>query len=346
MIAKSNKFGADSPARVTGSRGFTLVELLVVVAIIGILVSLSVPYLMDAKQRARETQTAANVTEVHNAIEAFGTDHNGMYPFRIRWFDDATRNAPGFDPYIATDTGTGLTSDAPSWCSLGLIGGVRTVTDSFADNTQWNVVERRGGPQEHGVIQPYGWQYDPFYRTFNQYSDPLIALGYLDNYPPNPFLKGRPMGNIAWNYGQAGSQLDHTIPNPSVFPSPGDFCYTFFYGTDESGTALVDPPGVVEAKLSYQAKSPTTTYSGIYYLDLVDSYQLWAYGVLPMNGPTYVIYPNNVFGLSVPGRREASKDWDNSGTKDMFEMGLIAYFKTTGSGSRQAVDAQGNRVEF
>ena len=65
-----------------------------------------------------------------------------------------------------------------------------------------------------------------------------------------------------------------------------------------------------------------------------------------MNGPTYVIYPNNGFGLSVRGRREAKKDWDNSGTKDMFEMGMVAYFKTTGSSASQAVDAQGNPVEF
>ena len=351
--------------------GFTLIELLVVVAIIAILVSISVKYMTDARNRAKETQTAANLSQIHGALEAFATDNNGLYPFRVRWFDPVTSTAPNFDPYTATDTGGGKTSNPQGWSSLGLFGGVRVAAEvdngggswELIDNTWYNPSQLNpfGNNGPHGlhestILQPhYGnaapptspgassAAYTAFYEQFNEYSDPLVAMGYLDAYPANPFLK-RPMGNIMWNYGVAGSVLNKTIPGPDVVPTPGDFCYTFFYGTN--GPNLVDPPGVVEAKKSYVAKSPHLTLPGLYYVDLIDSYQLWAYGKLSFNGGVYVAYPNNAAGLATRGAREAKRDWDNSGTKDMFEIGMIAYYKQTGAGASQASDASGNKVEF
>jgi prepilin-type N-terminal cleavage/methylation domain-containing protein len=335
--------------------GFTLIELLVVIVIIAMLVTISVKYLTDARNRAKQTQTAANLSEIHRALESFATDNNGLYPFRMRWFDDATVNAANFDPYSATDTGSGMHSDPAGWFSLGLFGGVKVVTDTFDDNTwtsastaPYNPNTQWHGMAEHKILQPnYGG--DPatsraFYQVFNQYSDPLVALGYLEAYPPNPFLK-RPMGNIMWNYGTTSAgNLDKTIPGPDVVTTPGDFCYTFFYGT--SGGTYIDPPGVIEAKKSYVVKTPQETHPGAYYLDLIDSYQMWAYGKLPLNGANYVCYPNNRYGLTAPGLREARRDWDNSGTKDMFEIGLIQYYKVTGTGSSNASNAAGNRVEY
>jgi hypothetical protein len=157
------------------------------------------------------------------------------------------------------------------------------------------------------------------------------------------------MGSIAWTYGNTDwnggpDKLDKTIPGPDVYPLPGDFVYTFFYNT--AGDTLVNPPGIVEAKKSYQAKSPTATHDGMYYLDVIDSYQLWAYGSLPMNGAAYVCYPNNSLGLSSRSNQEAKKDYDNSGTKDMFELGMIAYFKRTSGQSGGTTTQSGGKVEF
>lgn len=252
--------------------GFTLVELLVVVAIIAILVTISVKYMSDARVRAKEMQTAANLSEIHKALESFATDNNGLYPFRMRWFDDTTAGAPNFDPYTATDTGGGMTSSPSGWFSLGLFGGVKVVTDTFQDNTfeqeASNPTSPWQGMREHKVLQPYYGSdaavRQQFYWVFNQYSDPLVANGYMASYPANPFLK-RPMGDIMWNYGATSAgNLDKTIPGPNVLPTPGDFCYTFFYGT--SGGSYVTPPGVVEAKKSYVARSPAATHPGVYYL--------------------------------------------------------------------------------
>ena len=71
-------------ARDSKSKGFTLAELLVVVAIIAILVSIAIPALNGAVERAREAQDAANVRNLYSVLsiaildpdKAFGSTAN------------------------------------------------------------------------------------------------------------------------------------------------------------------------------------------------------------------------------------------------------------------------------
>ncbi len=309
--------------------GFTLIELLVVIVIIGILATMAIPMINQARVKAKETQVAANVSEIQKGLEAFATDNNGMYPFRL-WCYQTNPNV-AFDPL---NTNLNVTSsDPPSWFSLGLFGGVRVVNRDFSLNTEPQAPGGMEGDAEHKVIQPFGWT-DNEYQIFNQYSDPLRALGYLGDYPTNPFLH-RPMGNIFWRYGDAAdadatrSGLDRVVPDPDVYPTPGDFCYTFFYRISTDGTETVDPTGVAERKRSFQAKSETQTLGNrVYYLDMVDSYQLWGYGNIPLNGGVYQAYPNNGrSGAAKGGNHNARQDWDNNGFKDMYEIGMVAYYK-------------------
>ena len=56
-------------------KGFTLVELLIVVAIIGIIIAIAIPNLMNAIQRARQKRTMADIKVVASMWETYFVDY-------------------------------------------------------------------------------------------------------------------------------------------------------------------------------------------------------------------------------------------------------------------------------
>ncbi|HDS83579.1 MAG TPA: prepilin-type N-terminal cleavage/methylation domain-containing protein [Phycisphaerales bacterium] len=61
-------------------RAFTLVELMIVVAILGILAAVVVPEFQNHQQKAKETQAKANLKLLREAIERYTAEHNGTPP--------------------------------------------------------------------------------------------------------------------------------------------------------------------------------------------------------------------------------------------------------------------------
>ena len=60
-------------------KGFTLIELLIVVAIIGIIVAIAIPNLLNAIQRAKQRRTMGDIRTIATAVEAYSVDLN-RYP--------------------------------------------------------------------------------------------------------------------------------------------------------------------------------------------------------------------------------------------------------------------------
>lgn len=63
-------------------RAFTLIELLIVVAIIAILAAIAVPNFLEAQVRSKISRLRADMRTIATAMEAYFTDHNG-YPLHI-----------------------------------------------------------------------------------------------------------------------------------------------------------------------------------------------------------------------------------------------------------------------
>src|SRR5215211_6315338 len=59
--------------------GFTLVELLVVMLILGILAAIAIPAFFNQRNKATDSQAKTATRTAETAIETWSTDHGGVY---------------------------------------------------------------------------------------------------------------------------------------------------------------------------------------------------------------------------------------------------------------------------
>ena len=115
-------------------KGFTIVELLIVIVVIGILATLVIVTFTGIQQKARNSQRQTDINAVDSHVEAYYAT-NGNYP-TLANLNDATwrsANMKGLDPEALKDpkaTSDDLASGTGSATQYGY-----TVTPSGCDNT-------------------------------------------------------------------------------------------------------------------------------------------------------------------------------------------------------------------
>jgi type IV pilus assembly protein PilA len=66
-----------------GHRGFTLIELMIVIAIIGILAAIAIPQFAAYREKSFNTAATSDLRNIRTSLEAFYADNQG-YPTTLK----------------------------------------------------------------------------------------------------------------------------------------------------------------------------------------------------------------------------------------------------------------------
>lgn len=149
----------------SASRAFTLIELLIVIAIICIIAAILFPVFQSARERARASMCMSNMSQIGKALMEYSQDNNDSYPYGLLVNGTATNNPAGsynsslngffiggtawggvVYPYVRATGPFSCPSDPTQLSSAAAAANATVVSYAFNSNI--------GGASRHRLVSP------------------------------------------------------------------------------------------------------------------------------------------------------------------------------------------------
>ncbi|MEO1238009.1 MAG: prepilin-type N-terminal cleavage/methylation domain-containing protein, partial [Planctomycetota bacterium] len=135
-------------ARSPKAKGFTLVEILIVVVILGILAAIVIPQFTSASEAAKASSLSTQLQSIRSQLQLYQIEHNGNYPDELGtdWdqFTETTdingdvvaNNGGDYGPYMQKPPANPFVAGANA-TAVSQVDAVGT-DPAFAANTGWS----------------------------------------------------------------------------------------------------------------------------------------------------------------------------------------------------------------